>query len=126
MNIKYLLTPTSPVALSRAREGLYIFGNAQNLSSRSGMWGTIIEELEEKGLVGPALPIACHRHPDAVEYVSEPGQLPQIAPDGLFCCEALPVIIFTSVSKVDVLNLAKAVSIVDTSVRSRSVLTNRL
>ncbi|KAF8808643.1 hypothetical protein BYT27DRAFT_7188610 [Phlegmacium glaucopus] len=70
------------VALSRAREGLYIFGHAQNLSSRSGMWGKIIEELEEKSLVGPALPIACHRHPDVVKYVSEPGQLPQFAPDG--------------------------------------------
>lgn len=116
-----LLTPTSPVALSRAREGLYIFGHAQNLSSRSGMWGKIIEELEGKGLVGSALPIVCHRHSDVAKYVSEPGQLPQIAPDGSFCRKALPVMILTSVLKGDVLNLAKVVSIVDTSVRSRSV-----
>ena len=89
MNTTYLLTPTSPVALSRAREGLYIFGHAQNLSSRSGMWGKIIEELEEKGLVGSALPIVCHHHSDVAKYVSEPGQLPQIAPDGSFCRKAL-------------------------------------
>ena len=85
------------MALSRAREGLYIFGHAQNLSARSDMWGKIIEELEEKGLVGPALPIVCNRHSDAVKYVSEPGQLPQIAPDGSFYREAFPIIILTSV-----------------------------
>ena len=112
----------SSVALSRAREGLYIFGHAQNLSSRSGMWGKIIEQLEEKSLVGSALPIVCHRHPNVAEYVSEPGRLPQIAPDGSFSRKAFPVIILTSVSKGDVLNLAKVVSIVDTSVRSRLVL----
>jgi hypothetical protein len=83
------------------------------------MWGKIIEELEEKGLVGPALPISCHRHSKEVKYVSEPGMLPQIAPDGSFCHEVLPVIILTAVSKGDVLKLAKFVSIVDTSVLSR-------
>ena len=85
------------------------------------MWGKIIEELEEKGLVGSALPIVCHSHPDVAKYVSEPGRLPLIAPDGTLSRKAFPVIILTSVSKGDVLNLAKVVSIVDTSVRSRSV-----
>ncbi|KAF8867865.1 P-loop containing nucleoside triphosphate hydrolase protein [Gymnopilus junonius] len=70
------------VALSRAREGLYIFGNADNLSSRSQMWHSIIEELQSIDCIGPALPVACHRHPDKVEYVAGPGLLPQIAPDG--------------------------------------------
>ncbi|KAF8959737.1 hypothetical protein BDZ97DRAFT_1666780 [Flammula alnicola] len=70
------------VALSRAREGLFIFGNAENLASRSKMWSAIIEELEGIGCVGPALPIACHRHPETVEHVSKPGTLPLIAPDG--------------------------------------------
>ncbi|KAG2153743.1 uncharacterized protein EDB93DRAFT_1134566 [Suillus bovinus] len=70
------------VALSRAREGLFIFGNAANLSSKSRMWRHIIEELEKGDALGPALPIACHRHPETLEYVCKPGQLPQIAPDG--------------------------------------------
>ena len=95
MNIANLLAPTFPVALSRAREGLYIFGHAQNLSSRSPMWRKIVEELEEKGLIGPALPIACYRHSDVVKYVSEPGQLPQMAPDGSLYCQTLSVIINT-------------------------------
>jgi hypothetical protein len=55
------------------------------------------------------------------KYVSKPGLLPQIAPDGSFFRKAFPAIILTSVSKGDVLNLAKVVSTVDTSVRSRLV-----
>ncbi|OAX35179.1 hypothetical protein K503DRAFT_868436 [Rhizopogon vinicolor AM-OR11-026] len=70
------------VALSRAREGLFIFGNAANLASRSPMWQRIIDELETNEALGPALPVACHRHPETLEYVSKPGQLPQLAPDG--------------------------------------------
>ncbi|KIJ68146.1 hypothetical protein HYDPIDRAFT_107807 [Hydnomerulius pinastri MD-312] len=70
------------VALSRAQEGLFIFGNADNLSARSGMWRSIIEELETNDAVGPALPVACHRHPVKVQHISQPGQLPRIAPDG--------------------------------------------
>lgn len=46
------------------------------------MWRSIVEELEANGNIGPALPISCYRHQDKKEYVSEPGQLPQIAPDG--------------------------------------------
>lgn len=47
------------------------------------MWRHIIEELEKDEALGPALPIACHRHPETLEYVCKPGQLPQIAPDGV-------------------------------------------
>ncbi|KAF9227364.1 hypothetical protein BS17DRAFT_747823 [Gyrodon lividus] len=70
------------VALSRAREGLFIFGNAENLSSRSKMWRSIIEELQTNDAIGPALPVACHRHPEKIQYISQPGQLTRIAPDG--------------------------------------------
>ncbi|KAH0839427.1 hypothetical protein J3R83DRAFT_202 [Lanmaoa asiatica] len=80
--LKCLLTHFSAVALSRAREGLYIFGNADNLSSRSRMWRSIIEELDAQDGLGPGLPVACHRHRNKVEYVSRPGQLSRIAPDG--------------------------------------------
>ncbi|KAI6119903.1 hypothetical protein EDD16DRAFT_1579433 [Pisolithus croceorrhizus] len=70
------------VALSRAREGLYIFGNADNLSSQSEMWRSIVEELQANDSLGTALPVACFRHPTKLHHVSQPGQLPQIAPDG--------------------------------------------
>jgi len=81
----YALIDINLVALSRAREGLYILGNAPILSSKSQMWGSVIEELEAQQLVGPAFPIVCHQHPENVEYVSEPGRLRQIAPDGSHC-----------------------------------------
>jgi hypothetical protein len=46
------------------------------------MWRSILEELDAQDGLGPALPVACHRHRDKVEYVSSPGQLSRIAPDG--------------------------------------------
>jgi len=70
------------VALSRAREGLFIIGNALNLASRSNMWRTVIDELEQNDAVGEAFSVVCQRHPDIIEYVSEPGKLPRLAPDG--------------------------------------------
>ncbi|KAJ3544380.1 hypothetical protein NM688_g5751 [Phlebia brevispora] len=70
------------VALSRAREGLFILGNAKDLASRSKMWRTVINLLEKDDGVGNGFPIICHRHPEDVQCVSKPGQLPRIAPDG--------------------------------------------
>lgn len=74
----------SIVAVSRAKEGLIILGNAPNLSSRSRMWRSIIEELEAKEAVGDALPVSCPNHPGTVQYISSPGKLPRIAPDGKY------------------------------------------
>ena len=72
------------VALSRAREGMYIMGNASDLKSRSEMWNDVISELEKRGCVGDAFPIRCNRHPDRVEHINAAGQLPRISPDGSF------------------------------------------
>ncbi|KAH9931167.1 P-loop containing nucleoside triphosphate hydrolase protein [Epithele typhae] len=69
VNIGFLRSANrANVALSRAREGMYILGNASNLSSRSDMWHTIIDELRQRDCLGEAFPV--------------PGQLPRIAPDG--------------------------------------------
>lgn len=46
------------------------------------MWRSVLSILEENECVGPALPVACHRHPDHHEKINKPGQLPRIAPDG--------------------------------------------
>ncbi|KAI0812709.1 P-loop containing nucleoside triphosphate hydrolase protein [Irpex lacteus] len=70
------------VALSRAREGLYILGNAADFSSKSKMWNDVIKRLDSAGCVGDALPIACQQHPNIVQYISRPGELPGISPDG--------------------------------------------
>jgi hypothetical protein len=46
------------------------------------MWAIVLEELQRDGNVGQAFPVACHRHPDKINYVSQPGQLSRFAPDG--------------------------------------------
>jgi len=71
------------VAISRAKEGLFILGNSSDLSSRSEMWRSIIDDLEKENAVGDAFPVACHRHPEAIQYISNPGELLRIAPDGM-------------------------------------------
>ena len=69
------------VALSRAKHGLYILGNASNLR-KNATWCTILDEMEKQGQTGFGLPVVCPRHPDQVKLISEPGQLPKIAPLG--------------------------------------------
>ncbi|KAG8869904.1 hypothetical protein FRB97_000632 [Tulasnella sp. 331] len=77
------------VALSRARHGLYILGNAEDLSSRSGMWKKVVQELTERDCIGPSFSIACNRHQDTVRRIDRPGQLAFYAPDVANCRAAV-------------------------------------
>ncbi|TFK44429.1 hypothetical protein BDQ12DRAFT_672980 [Crucibulum laeve] len=70
------------VALSRAKEGLFILGNSTQLLSKSRMWRGVIEQLQESGNIGDGFPVACHRHPESAMRISKPGELSQLAPDG--------------------------------------------
>lgn len=70
------------VSLSRAKEGLFILGNKAQLTAKSPMWKGVLEELESNGCIGKALPISCHRHPEILQHVSQPGHLHLISPDG--------------------------------------------
>ena len=69
------------VALSRAKHGLYVFGNAANLR-QNATWTTILDEMENRDQIGTAFPIICPRHPEQVNSVSKPGELPILAPAG--------------------------------------------
>ncbi|KAF8598648.1 hypothetical protein BDV93DRAFT_593819 [Ceratobasidium sp. AG-I] len=69
------------VGLSRAKHGMYIFGNAPELAQGSKMWAKVLRELHESGCVGKGLPMACHQHPDYVQTVDRPGQLKIVSPD---------------------------------------------
>jgi hypothetical protein len=82
MNV-FAMTLLCLVALSRAKEGLFIFGNAMQMKEKSDMWRDVLEELEEQDCVGSGLPVACSRHSDDIRHISEPGMLPAYAPDGL-------------------------------------------
>lgn len=46
------------------------------------MWRKVVQELKDHDRVGPALPLACNRHPDTIIRVSVPGQIPLFAPEG--------------------------------------------
>ncbi|CAE6460674.1 unnamed protein product [Rhizoctonia solani] len=70
------------VGLSRAKHGLYIFGNAPELARSSRMWETVLRELHANDSIGTALPISCYQHPEYVEKVDQPGRLEVISPDG--------------------------------------------
>ena len=51
------------VALSRARCGVYFFGNDQLLEKKSKEWRQVLQALTNRGCAGPELPIVCPRHP---------------------------------------------------------------
>ncbi|KAJ7593996.1 hypothetical protein C8J56DRAFT_925724 [Mycena floridula] len=70
------------VALSRAKEGLFILGNAPQMAARSQMWREIVQDLEEQQCVGSGFPVSCHQHPETVQSISKPGVLARFAPDG--------------------------------------------
>ncbi|KAG8972789.1 hypothetical protein FRB93_002430 [Tulasnella sp. JGI-2019a] len=73
----------SNVALSRAKHGLYILGNSEDLSSQSGMWQKVVQELKARDCLGPKIPLACNRHPDTIISIDTPGQIATYAPDGV-------------------------------------------
>lgn len=71
------------MALSRARLGLYILGNADDLSSQSPEWRKIIGHLKLSDALGGAIPLACQLHPNIEQLVSDPGDFLRFAPDGV-------------------------------------------
>ncbi|KAG8892864.1 hypothetical protein FRC01_013906, partial [Tulasnella sp. 417] len=86
-------TNRANVALSRAREGLYILGNADDLlASGSKMWSGVIEQLRQNEQIGPAFPaipmirsiepfvVLAHASSSAVEVirVARPVRLPVV------------------------------------------------
>lgn len=52
------------VALSRAREGLYLFGNLQQLAVKSNVWSHVLRRLasEQYGIGSKTLVLQCDRH----------------------------------------------------------------
>ena len=50
------------VALSRAKNGLFVIGNFTILREKDEPWPSIIHEMEKKGLVQKALPLGCSIH----------------------------------------------------------------
>lgn len=50
------------VALSRAKKGMFCFGNFQLFSDKNDLWKNIVEKLREKNMIGDKLVLKCHKH----------------------------------------------------------------
>lgn len=69
------------VALSRARKGLYVIGNMDQMADASSLWNGIIKELKANSQLVDALPLACQNHPDNIT-LAEKGEDFRKAPEG--------------------------------------------
>ncbi|WVF69005.1 hypothetical protein IAT40_003779 [Kwoniella sp. CBS 6097] len=71
------------VALSRAKQGMVILGNAGLFASQSPMWKSVLNTLEEQDAVFDHIPLRCEIHPD-YEFgkVQKPGSIALVSPDG--------------------------------------------
>ena len=69
------------VALSRAKEGLYCFGNFSVFSNNSQLWKKILNDLREKHKVGSALQLCCINHPLSITDIRVPKDF-ENAPQG--------------------------------------------
>ncbi|KAI0028475.1 hypothetical protein K488DRAFT_58479 [Vararia minispora EC-137] len=76
------------VALSRAKHGLYIIGNASNLR-QNPTWRKVLDEMEADDQISPGIPVVCPRHPEQRMIITKPGQLATFSPEGgcLLPCE---------------------------------------
>ncbi|CAI2172161.1 19284_t:CDS:10 [Funneliformis geosporum] len=77
------------VALSRAKHGMYIFGNASQLKMQSELWRDVLRILEKTGLCGQTIDLYCQKHsnpnkeewPHGVE-ITEVSWYADIPPEG--------------------------------------------
>ena len=70
------------VALSRARVGLFCFGNFKMLRKEVPIWDRILSQVEEEGCVGSAFPLQCPNHSDMVFDVTKPKEFIVFSPEG--------------------------------------------
>ncbi|XP_045029940.1 NFX1-type zinc finger-containing protein 1 isoform X2 [Daphnia magna] len=75
------------VALSRARNGLYILGNIRMLAMASPLWAHMENVLLEHGEIGEAIPLQCRYHTQTIHKVNRPEDFPV----GSFCSEICAV-----------------------------------
>ncbi|GJQ79482.1 hypothetical protein Trydic_g16335 [Trypoxylus dichotomus] len=80
------------VALSRAREGLYIMGNMDLLCANSNVWQRIRNVLEEQDSLGTSLALRCQIHHDKITAVANETDFQKVSEGGcdLICGQSLP------------------------------------
>ena len=69
------------VALSRARKGLYCFGNF-DLLCKSKIWKKIFDDLKNKNQVGSTLQLCCGNHPESITTITQPEDFQKVPAGG--------------------------------------------
>ena len=59
------------VSLSRARNGLYVIGNLNMLASKSSLWKTICDDMQQRGQMSDSLCLQCANHPDTAPIYAQ-------------------------------------------------------
>ena len=79
------------VALSRARKGLYCFGNF-DLLYKSDIWKKILDDLKNKNQTGGELLLCCSNHPQSITTITRPDDFQKVPGGGclLQCNAPLP------------------------------------
>ncbi|XP_046965728.1 NFX1-type zinc finger-containing protein 1-like [Vanessa cardui] len=88
------------LALSRAKEGFYIFGNIDILKENSNLWTKIAETLENQGSLGTSIRLKCQNHPDQITTISSVKDFSKVPEGGcllkcnynLPCLHACPLV----------------------------------
>ena len=71
------------VALSRAKWGLYVFGNFEMLRGQVGTpWPDIIEDVQKRGLLSQNLPLYCQNHRNTDTFVSSADDFSKVKEGG--------------------------------------------
>ncbi|KAH8703337.1 hypothetical protein BGW36DRAFT_443478 [Talaromyces proteolyticus] len=69
------------VLLSRAKEGMYIIGDAATAAT-APLWQSVIELFKKGQNIGQELQLSCARHPKQTACVSNPDDFSRAAPEG--------------------------------------------
>lgn len=70
------------VALSRAKMGLYVIGNFENLGEGSSLLQHVVNRAKVQQTIGPGLPLACQNHAREGGIVAKTAEDFQRAPEG--------------------------------------------
>ena len=70
------------VALSRAKHGMYIVGNAGLLWDTSELWRKILGLLQERSSVGTSLDLVCSHHPETRTAITTPADFARVPHGG--------------------------------------------
>ena len=70
------------VALSRAKAGLYCFGNFEILRKSAPFWESILSDVEREGCLGTKFLVHCQSHPDKKFSIEKPEDFAKFLPTG--------------------------------------------